>query len=381
MRIVIPTTAIGASHFALGKIRYLPFFVVLGLVALAFVIGCTQKAKSPNSAANNFPVNDTIAAQLAGQGIPLDVAQFFASAKVETSSPDDTTVRCLQTFPNGATREIFLQVHPNAVYTPTAADSAASAQDSIQIYGFQYASSLLPDSSTRINMSYYVAAAGLPKALAKNRGRVSLPPDKIRVLSLLKISSGTAGGEGAGISWVETGKRGADVGIGSLLEYAEAHHIELGPTGSIYALASALSDITDALEISQQTNDWLAELDALENCAANPTSQVARSDPNYSSSTVAAIQNARNELKQNSAVRFLNRMTETASGLTPVTAVLSVGMKPGFVWSEQTLKDLSSNLLQNARNAVVPCSSSPWRAMSMSLTVARPHPRGGQCLR
>ncbi len=78
---------------------------------------------------------------------------------------------------------------------------------------------------------------------------------------------------------------------------------------------------------------------------------------NYSSSTVAAIQNARSELKQNSAVRFLNRMTETASGLTPVTAVLSVGMKPGFVWSEQTLRDLSANLMRDARLAVVPCSS------------------------
>jgi len=191
-------------------------------------------------------------------------------------------------------------------------------------------------------MNYYVAKAGLPKGA-----------------SLLQIAASTVETDGAGISWGEIGKKGADVSIGSLIDYAKDKGVKVGNLGSAYALASALSDVTGALELSKQTNAWMTELDALEKCAANPTNQVARSDPNYSAATVAKIQAARSELKQVSAVRFLNNMTETGTGITPVTAVLSVGLKQGFQWSEQTLNNYSENtIMREARLAVVPCNDS-----------------------
>jgi hypothetical protein len=42
--------------------------------------------------------------ELMGKGIPVDIAQFFAGARMETSRPNDTTCIYLQTFPNGASR-------------------------------------------------------------------------------------------------------------------------------------------------------------------------------------------------------------------------------------------------------------------------------------
>jgi len=52
-------------------------------------------------------------------------------------------------------------------------------------------------------------------------------------------------------------------------------------------------------------------------------------------------------------------MTETCTGITPVTAVLSVGLKQGFQWSEQTLNNYSENtIMREARLAVVPCNDS-----------------------
>jgi len=117
--------------------------------------------------------------------------------------------------------------------------------------------------------------------------------------------------------------------------------------------------VTGALDISKQNIKWLAELDALEKCAANPTSLIARSDPNYSRDALAKINSARSELQQVNAVRFLNSMTETGAGITPVTAVLSVGLKQGFLWSEETLKSYSENtIMREARLAVVPCDGS-----------------------
>jgi hypothetical protein len=68
------------------------------------------------------------------------------------------------------------------------------------------------------------------------------------------------------------------------------------------------------------------------------------------------VQRARSELKEVNSVRFLNIMTEKLADATPVTAVLAVGLKDGFVWSEQTLGDYSEKtIMREARLAVVKC--------------------------
>jgi hypothetical protein len=315
------------------------YCAVLIVLAAMAISGCK---KDNGGTTNDFPVNKTFASELIGKGIPADIAQFFAAARMETKSPNDTTCIYLQTFPNGATREMTLRVSPKRQYTPTPDEIANTSSGSIPIYGFKYASSVQADNTTQIDMNYYVAKSGLPKG------------DE-----LLKIAAGTVATDGAGISWEEIGKKGADVGIGSVIDYYKDKGVNVGNLGSAYALASALSDVTGALDLSKQTNAWMTELDALEKCAANPTNQVARSDPNYSAAAVAKIQAARSELKQVSAVRFLNNMTETGTGITPVTAVLSVGLRQGFLWSEQTLNNYSENtIMRESRLTVVPCNDS-----------------------
>jgi hypothetical protein len=335
--------------------------VLVVLVAMA-LSACKESGKTSNPVAVNFPVNQTIAAELISKGVPADAAQFFAAAKVETTSPDDTTIVCQQTFPNGATRDITIRIDPNRQYTPTADEIAHTTPGSIPIYAFQYSYNALPDNSTEIiKMNYYVAKAGLPKGTAK-KVQISDPStNQTRAMALYKIAVGAGENDGAGISYEEVAKKGADAYISSLLEYAKDQKIKIGPLGSIYALASALSDITGALDVSQQNTAWLMELNSLENCAANPTNQVAKSDPNYSMNTVAKIQAARAELQEVNAVRFLNIMTETGAGINPVTAILSVGLKPAFQWNEQTLKNYSeSTIMREARLAVVPCDTTAF---------------------
>ena len=62
-------------------------------------------------------------------------------------------------------------------------------------------------------------------------------------------------------------------------------------------------------------------------CASDPTNPITQSDPTYTATTVANLQRIRAELRQISAVRFLNVIDETAAGLTPVSAVLSIPLK------------------------------------------------------
>jgi hypothetical protein len=335
-----------------GKLKTL-LSCLTGITILAAITsgGCT-KDPGPNG---SFPVNEVFAAELVKKGVPADIARFFAGARMETRSPDDTTCIYLQTFPNGATREITLRINPRRKYTPTAAELANTPPGSNPVYDFNYSEIETSDGSTKIQMSYYVPGTSLKVGKGINQ-KSSL--QTARSIQFMNIAPVNFASEGVGISWVEIGKKGADVSIGSLIDYAKESGVKVGPLGSIYALASALSDVTGALELSKQNGVWMKELFELEDCAANPTNPVAKSDPNYSPAAVAKIQSARNELEQVTAVRFLNIMTETFSGINPVTAVLSIGLSEGFVWSEQTLDNYSeTTIMREARLMVVPCDN------------------------
>ena len=320
--------------FYIGKYNVnINYWLILNVFIVMAFIGC-KKDLEP---ANPFPVNTTLAKELIDDGFPVDVAEFFAASKIESNSPNDTTYIYLQTFPNGASREMTLRVSSNRQYTPTPEEIANTIPGSNPIYAFKYSSDIQADSTTKIEMNYFV-----PNGYLTNGSK------------LLQIASGNGTIDGLVIHWEEIGKKGADVSISSLLEYFKAGYVS-----SIYALASALSDVTTALDLSKQYKKWKDELDALEDCAANPTNPLTRSDPNYSPTTVAKIRDARDELQQVTAVRFLNLMTEKAYDLNPVTAIFSIPAKQGFVWSEKTLDNYSENtIMREARLAVVPCDNS-----------------------
>lgn len=325
--------------------RSLPALLASTLLLLA----CNKGGESgPTGPGKGFPVNEAFATELAAKGLPVDIARFIAAVKFESSCPDDTTCIYKQTFLTGATREMTLRVVPGRQYTPTTEEMAQVTPGAPAIYGFKYASETGADSSLQIDMDYYIPKEGLPK------------PSAGKAAAKAAVAGGAAdrgaSEGGAGIAWGEIGKTGADVAIGSIIDAAKDKGVKVGNLGNIYALASAASALGGAADLSKQNSDWLAELEALEKCAANPTNPIAKSDPKYSSETVARIRNTRSELKEVNAVRFLNQMTETGAGITPVTAVMSVGLKQGFVWSEQTLKDYSEKtLMREARLAVVKC--------------------------
>jgi hypothetical protein len=170
--------------------------------------------KDTGAAANDFPVNNTFAMELMAKGIPADVAQFFAAAKMDISKPNDSTCIYLQTFPNRATREITLRVNPNKQYTPTAAEIANTIPGSSPVYNFKYESTVQADGTPRIKMSYFVPKSGLTK-----RNVVS------------QDAGNNVANEGIGITITEYGKAGSDLAIGSLIDYARESGVNTGPLG------------------------------------------------------------------------------------------------------------------------------------------------------
>ena len=147
--------------------------------------------------------------ELMAKGIPADVAQFFAAAIIETSKPNDSTCIYLQTFPNKATREITLTVNPKRLYTPTSEEIANTIPGSSPVYDFRFSSSVQVDGTPRIKMSYFIPKSGL----TKRNG----------------LSQDAGGNEGIGITITEYGKAGADLAIGSLIDYAKESGFNTGP--------------------------------------------------------------------------------------------------------------------------------------------------------
>lgn len=302
-----------------------------------------------------FPVNEPFAAALISKGIPEDIARFFAAAKLSSNCPSDTTCTYMYTYPNGATRQVTLTATLNQQYTPTAAELASTALVSNPVYDGKFAAIGIEDSTppinTQIDISYFVPAASIPQSTATMPQALSLKAKEARHAQTRALGVN----DGFKLNMTEIGAKGVDVGIGSILEYYDGLGTTVKTTGSVYAVASALSDIAGAATVSKETKAWMAELDALERCAANPSNSLTQTDPTYSATTVAKIRSTRAEIKQISAVRFINIMGETGEGIHPVTAVLSIPLKSIHSWSEQTLKDSSESLMRDARSAVVSC--------------------------
>jgi len=140
--------------------------ILAHLFLLMLIIGSLSLnscKKDYGATANNFPVNETFAMELIARGIPSDVAQFFAAAKIEINKPNDTTCIYLQTFPNKATREITLTVNSNKQYTPTSEEIANTITGSSPVYDFKFSSSVQVDGTPRIKMSYFIPKSGLTK--------------------------------------------------------------------------------------------------------------------------------------------------------------------------------------------------------------------------
>ncbi|MCR4303162.1 MAG: Ig-like domain-containing protein [Gallionella sp.] len=331
---------------------------VLLLFVMATLAACGGGGGSGNSQTTDFPVNEPFAAALVSKGIPADIADFFAAAKLSSNCSSETTCTYLYTYPNGATRELTLTATPNQQYTPTTDELDSTASVTNPVYHGYFAASGIEDSTppvdTQIDISFFVPTTSIPEKPA-----IMAPASSITAKAVRRARVHAPGvNDGFQLNLNEIGAKGADVAIGSLLE----HYADTGQTGhktgNVYAVASALSDIAGAMTISKQVSAWLSELDSLEKCAADPTNPLTQSDPTYTATAVANLRAARAELKQISAVRFINAMGETGEGIHSVTAILSIPLKQVHSWSEQTLKDSSEKLMQDARSSVVSCKPS-----------------------
>lgn len=326
--------------------------------------------------ASDFPVNEPYATALIGKGIPEPFARFFAAAKRTGNCTGGTTCTYLITYPNGATRNVTWTATPNQQYTPTAGELASMAliNENEPVYDGKFSATGLEHNSTtdaQINVSFFVPITSISKSPSSMVQKLPLTRRAIPSNALCCGVGGYQGGvyEGIQIKLKDMQAKGVDAtaSIHALAEYAGktlgAKALERWGSGlgSIHKVAGLLNDSAEAMKMYQETKAWLDELAALEECAKNPTNSLTQTDLDYSANTVANLQETRARIEANGITRILNQVDETAVGIAldlagaGAAGLITIPMKQGHIYIEETMKALSEQEMKMARDSVVSC--------------------------
>lgn len=331
------------------------------------------------AATSDFPVNEPYATALIGKGIPEPFARFFAAAKRTGNCTGGTTCTYLITYPNGATRNVTWTATPNQQYTPTAGELASMAliNENEPVYDGKFSATGLEHDSTtdaQINISFFVPITSISKSPSSMVQKLPLTMRAIPSNALCCGVGGYQGGgyEGIQIKLKDMQAKGNDVTAQTLAlaEYAGKTHgakaLERWGSGlgSIHKVAGLLNDSAEAMKMYQETKAWLDELAALEECAKNPTNSLTQTDLDYSANTVANLQATRARIEANGIARILNQVDETVFGLAldaaggvpaGLSGLVTIPMKQGHIYIEETMKALSEQEMKMARDSVVSC--------------------------
>ncbi|HSS98966.1 MAG TPA: hypothetical protein VLK33_18150, partial [Terriglobales bacterium] len=122
-----------------------------------------------------------------------------------------------------------------------------------------------------------------------------------------------------------------------------------------FRIGGALFGVFSAMKKNGDNQDWLDQLDALEDCVKNPrntlTQQEYGKNPTYQEQTLSGLANARSQVQQVTAARFLGQLSSTGAGLLmkgPWKAILG-GVN--FL-NDMTLKDVANQQIIDIAKSV-----------------------------
>ena len=325
----------------------LKVLAVLASIVLILAVGSrlgkifySNTGDTPKASASSAPGSDadlpagvnpaTFKKFLNEYGLDRKSAAYLAQVKASVVSQDNTSVHLRFTFPDNRTADETITITPDAQYMPSAAELAPTGGATMPIASRKFSAKAVSPDKTQVSLQYVVPLGAVPPGLQQAiRGRTSAT----QWFSLVPSAWAQSSGGGAGVS--------------ASFEMAQT-------------LYDALSDIGNAFSKSQEHSNWMQQLDAMENCAKNPTNPLTQKayqeDPGYRDRVLSNIQDARSEVQQMTAVRFLNQEANVATGLVDAP----IGQLTGKVsdWNEDVLKDLSNQQVQDIGKSVN-CQDAP----------------------
>ncbi|MBZ5501447.1 MAG: hypothetical protein LAN59_04280 [Acidobacteriia bacterium] len=278
-------------------------------------------------------VDATVFSLMSQYGLDMRTATYLAQAKIRVISQSNTAAHLILTFPDNLIADETITLTPGEQYTPTAAELEEATRSGVLIYNRKFSAKAEGADETRITLQYFVPYSAVPAELQQTiRGQAPSAQWWDLVPS----------------AWAqESGEMGAGVGVSSSFGVAKAG------VGALWNIASAFSK-------SQQNQSWMQQMDALQNCAQNPTNPVTQKayqdNPAYREQTVSGVQQARSEVQQVTGMRFLNQGVATATGL--VGGPLKLVTAPVSMWNDRALKDIADQQIRDVAKSV-DCDPAP----------------------
>jgi hypothetical protein len=276
--------------------------------------------------------------------ISMGVAAFLAQAKAQVLSQSNNSVRYSLTLPDGITSETTITLTPNQEYSPTPAEIALAQRTGVQTYRVQFSAKTESETKARITLRYFIPNSAIPANLQQRF------QDKTTSFFQL-IPSAYAGDSSLGMDVV------SDTGVEVTKEVLKqtAEHGKLSkefPTP-----LSRLMDVLNAFKKESEHLDWMDQLDFLDYCANNPsnplTQKAYQQDPNYQKQTLQGLQDARSDVMQMTAMRFLNLETSVATDL--VEGPMGAMTTPISSYNDGTLKNLADDRVNEAKKTMPDC--------------------------
>lgn len=267
------------------------------------------------------PVINTLMARF---NLDAKAAAYVSGVHTQVISQSATSAHLVLTFSDGLTADETITLQPNQQYTPTAEEIAKAAQSGNQVYNVKF--SATPDGDKlRLDLQYFVPYEALPPDL--RQAIQTQTADWFQLVPSAKAQSGI----------------GAGIGVGF---------------GIAKQSVGALMGIWSAMGKSGQHQQWMSQLDALENCVQNPTNPLTKTaysnNPAYQQNTLANIHNARSSVQQVTAARFLAQVNSVAAGL--VAGPLAIVLGGLTALNDMTLKDVGNQEVLDAGKNVTDCS-------------------------
>ena len=257
--------------------------------------------------------------------------------KVEIVKETATSVELVVSLPDGETASGGIKFEPNRAYTPTPAELEARSRLGRSVFGAHVIHSAT--AGGQLILSYVVPGSALPVTL---RERLYGRPTESAGLQFFR----SAYAQGVLNAWtgVQTG-------------YAIGEHLSgLQPKAPWDKLAKNYKQVSKALDMAEQYDQWMLHLDALETCARTPTQTVTqnayRDNPGYQQQTLNSIQQARSEVQQATGLNYVNREATVGMQLTKGPGIMSEMTGKVSDWNDEALKDIGDGLVQDASKLV-----------------------------
>jgi hypothetical protein len=297
-------------------------------------------------------VDQSVVAEYQAEGATVSEAYFLALTRGETIQRGPHEFVINMTFPTANTAQWTVTVTPDQNADPEGEASVALSHTA-------------SDAEWHFTLTYFVPYEDLPSDVVddiRSGSTASVGVVLARAATYPQVQPVAAAKDGAQVIVDGLIKKWAKDRVKDFIKLLDEKAGLPVKGEGLYKQLTALASVEDALALDREFEDFDYRLRQLEQCVMNPTNPITKKTyhdhPEDQRALLDKIAKARTEIKENTAVSFLNLLVKTGSGLiAKAPAWLSWVVGPVSSWSKNALTEVSEKLIRDVDKEVVPCDS------------------------